>query len=393
MCAKEIALRYGVNPHQKPARAFVEKGELPFRALNGAPGYINLMDLLNGWQLVREMKEATGLPAAASFKHVSPAGAAIAVPMSPEVARASFVDDLDLSPLATAYARARGADRLSSFGDAVALSDPCDVQAARLIAREVSDCVVAPGFAPEAVEILKGKSGGRYLVLEIDPSYEPASPVERREIFGVALEQPRNTYKVTPAMLAKVVTKLAAFPAVAVRDMMVCTVALKYTQSNSVGFAYDGQVIGMGAGQQSRLHCVRLAAQKADLWHLRQHPEIVSLKFKKTVGRADRNNLVEQLLVDSAAEPFAGAAWKDYFVKRPKRLSASEKHAWLDTRKGVSVSSDAFFPFRDSIDRAAESGAEYVLEPGGSKRDEDVIKAADEHGMVMAFSGVRLFHH
>jgi phosphoribosylaminoimidazolecarboxamide formyltransferase / IMP cyclohydrolase len=392
MCAKEIALRYGVNPHQKPARAYVKAGELPFRALNGAPGYINLMDLLNGWQLVRELKEATGLPAAASFKHVSPAGAAIAVPMSPAAAQSSFADDMELTPLATAYARARGADRMSSFGDAIALSDPCDIATARLIRREVSDCVVAPAYEPGVVDILKEKSGGRYLVLEMDPRYEPASPAETREIFGIALEQPRNTYKITEAMLAKVVTQRKNLPADAKRDIIVGTIALKYTQSNSVGFSYDGQVIGMGAGQQSRLHCVRLAASKADLWHLRQHPCVLALKFKKQVGRADRNNAIEQFVTDDAALLDTGA-WKDVFAKRPDRLPAEEKRQWLDSRRGASLSSDAFFPFRDSIDRAAKSGVSYVLEPGGSARDADVIAAADEYGMVMAFSGVRLFHH
>ncbi len=392
MCASEMPLRYGINPHQKPARAHVSKGALPFKVLNGAPGYINLMDLLNAWPLVKELTEATGLPAAASFKHVSPAGAAIAAPMSSEVAKASFADDVELSPLATAYARARGADRMSSFGDAIALSAPCDVATAKFIRREVSDCVIAPGYEPGALEILAAKSGGRYLVMEMDPEYAPGE-IETRDIFGVTLEQPRNNYKVTEEMLANIVTLRKDIPSEAKRDMIVATIALKYTQSNSVCFAYDGQVIGLGAGQQSRVHCVRLAGAKADMWHLRQHPEILGLEFDEKAGRAERNNAIDQILTDTLADPFAGDNWKGIFAEAPKRLSAEEKQSFLANRRGVSLSSDAFFPFRDSIDRAAESGVEYILEPGGSTRDDLVIEAADECGMVMAFSGVRLFHH
>jgi phosphoribosylaminoimidazolecarboxamide formyltransferase/IMP cyclohydrolase/phosphoribosylaminoimidazolecarboxamide formyltransferase len=392
MGPREITLRYGVNPHQKPARVFMRQGELPFRVLNGSPGYINLMDLLNAWQLVKELRQATGLPAAASFKHVSPAGAAIGVPMSPPVAKASFADDVELSPLACAYARARGADRMSSFGDAIALSDECDAATARFIRREVSDCVIAPGYEPAALDILKKKSDGKYLVIEIDAAFRPAE-VESREIFGITLEQPRNNFAVTEAMLDKVVTGRKEISAAAKRDMIVATIALKYTQSNSVCFAYDGQVIGLGAGQQSRVHCVRLAGTKADLWQMRQHPAILGLRFLDGVGRAEQNNAIDELLTYTRQYPLGGTKWKKVFAEKPPRLTDREKRAWLDTRNGVSLSSDAFFPFRDSIDRAAESGVEYVLEPGGSTRDDLVIAAADEYGMVMAFSGVRLFHH
>jgi len=392
MCPSEIPLRYGINPHQKRARVFMRSGQLPFAVLNGSPGFINLMDLLNAWQLVRELREATGLPAAASFKHVSPAGAAIGVPMSREVARASFADDVEMSPLATAYARARGADRMSSFGDAIALSDTCDVPTARFIRREVSDCVIAPGYEPAAVEMLTKKSEGKYLVIQIDPAYQPA-PLEARDIFGVTLEQPRNGYRITESMFEKIVTRRRDFPPDARRDMLVATIALKYTQSNSVCFACDGQVIGLGAGQQSRVHCVRLAGTKADLWQLRQHPAILGLKFRDGLGRAEQNNAVDELLTYTAQYPFGGSRWKDVFAEKPPRLTAKQRREWLDGRRGVSLSSDAFFPFRDSIDRAAQSGVEYVLEPGGSARDDLVVAAADAYGMVMAFSGVRLFHH
>jgi len=392
MSSHEIELRYGMNPHQKPARAIASEGALPFKTLNGAPGFINLLDLMNAWALVTELKEATGLPAAASFKHVSPAGAAVAVDMSPEVAKAHFADDIDLSPLATAYARARGADRMSSFGDAVALSEPCDIATAKFIAREVSDCVIAPGYAPGALEILRKKSNGRYLVLEMDPSYAPPE-TERRMVQGIIMEQPNNSYKITSEMLEEVVTRRKEFPEGAKRDLMVATVALKYTQSNSVCFACDGQVIGLGAGQQSRLHCTRLAGSKADMWFLRQHPAVLGLKFHTSLGRAEKNNAVEQLLTDEGADPFAGDGWKAVFEEVPQRLTREEKRAWLDLQKGVSLSSDAFFPFRDSIDRAVASGVEFILEPGGSLRDDLVIEACDEYDMVMAFSGVRLFHH
>ncbi|MCD6404376.1 MAG: phosphoribosylaminoimidazolecarboxamide formyltransferase [Planctomycetes bacterium] len=388
----EIALRYGMNPHQKPARAYVETGEMPFKVLNGSPGFINLLDLLNASALVKELDGATGLPAAASFKHVSPAGAAVGVAMSKEVAKASFADDLEPSPLATAYARARGADRMSSFGDAVALSRPCDLATARFIRREVSDCVIAPGYEPGVVDVLKKKSGGRYLVVEADPSYEPPE-METRVVQGVTMEQPRNAYRITDKLLSNVVTKRKDLPESARRDLLVATVALKYTQSNSVCFALGGQVIGLGAGQQSRLHCTRLAGSKADMWWLRQHPMILGLKFKKGVGRAVMNNAIEAILTETRQDPFAADAWKETFEERPPTLARDEKRSWIEGLKGVSLSSDAFFPFRDSIDRAAESGVEYVLQPGGSVRDKGVIEACDEYGMVMACSGVRLFHH
>ncbi len=390
MAEKEISLRYGMNPHQKPARAYVTDGVLPLRVLNGAPGFINILDLLNGWALVRELKAATGLAAAASFKHVSPAGAAVAVAMSSEVAVASFADDVELTPLATAYARARGADRLSSFGDAVALSDPCDQATARFIRREVSDCVIAPGYESGALEILKEKSGGRYLVIETDPDWTPPE-IETRMVQGIVMEQPRNAFQATPEMLKNIVTAKKEFNESAVRDLMVATVALKYTQSNSVAFAYDGQIIGLGAGQQSRVHCTRLAGAKADTWFLRQHPRILGLEFHDSVGRAERNNAIEQLLSDSQLQD--DDAWKAVFTRRPDVPTASEKSAWIARFRGVSLSSDAFFPFRDSIDRAARSGVEFVLQPGGSVRDEGIIEACNEHGMVMAISGVRLFHH
>lgn len=389
---KEMPLRYGMNPHQKPARIYIDDGPLPFKVLNGAPGFINMLDLLNGWALVTELKIATGLPAAASFKHVSPAGAAVAVPMSKEVAMASFADDIELSPLATAYARARGADRMSSFGDAVALSDPCDAATADFLRREVSDCVIAPAYEPAALEILKKKSGGRYLVVEMDPAYQPPE-IERRMLQGLILEQPLNRYQATDKLLSNVVTRRRDLPESAKRDLLVATIALKYTQSNSVCFALGGQVIGLGAGQQSRLHCTRLAGSKADMWWLRQHPMILGLKFRKGTGRAVMNNAIEQILTETRHDPFAANAWKETFEEKPPTLDLDEKRSWIEGLKGVSLSSDAFFPFRDSIDRAAASGVEYVLQPGGSVRDEGLIEACDKYGMVMACSGVRLFHH
>lgn len=392
MRTDKIALRYGMNPHQEPAFAYAASGKLPFEVLNGAPGFINLLDLLNGWALVKELKLATGLPAAASFKHVSPAGAAVGVEMSGEVAAASFADDVELTALATAYARARGADRMSSFGDAVALSDPCDKATASFIRREVSDCVIAPGYEPGVLEIFKGKSGGRYLVVQVDASYEPGE-VETRTVQGVILEQPRNSFQAGEELFGNLVTIRKDLPASAKRDLLVATVALKYTQSNSVCFALGGQVTGLGAGQQSRLHCTRLAGSKADTWRLRQHPAVLGLKFKEGVGRAEKNNAIEQLLSQTRSDPFAGDGWRGVFAAKPARLDAEEKRSWISATKGVSLSSDAFFPFRDSIDRASESGVEYVLQPGGSVRDEGVIAACDEYGMVMASSGVRLFHH
>jgi phosphoribosylaminoimidazolecarboxamide formyltransferase/IMP cyclohydrolase len=388
----EIELRYGCNPHQKPARAYAKTGALPFEVLNGAPGYINMMDALNAWQLVKELKQATGLPSAASFKHVSPAGAAVGLPLSDVLAKSYFVEGRELSPLAAAYARARGADRVSSFGDFVALSDVVDVPTAQLIAIEVSDGVIAPGYEPEALEILRGKRKGRYLVMQMDPAYEPPDEMEVKEIYGVVLEQKRNDALISAGMLQNVVTENDELPESAVRDLLVAQVALKYIQSNSVCFAVDGQVIGAGAGQQSRVHCTRLAADKADLWVLRQHPAVLGLQFKEGVSRAERNNAIDGYLRDDLS-PAEQRYWEEAFEVVPQRLSPQEKRAWLDGLTGVCLASDAFFPFRDSIDRASQSGVRYVVQPGGSVRDDVVIEACDEYGMVMAFSGVRLFHH
>ena len=387
----ELALRYGMNPHQKPARAYVEQGELPFEALNGSPGYINLLDALNAWQLVRELESLTGLPAAASFKHVSPAGAAVAIPLSEAEARSCFVSDMELSPIATAYARARGADRMSSFGDWVALSQPCDVPTARLVAREISDGIIAPGFEPEALEILRGKRGGGYRVVRIDSSYEPPE-IEKRQVFGVVLEQKRNDVVLGPSSFGNIVTKNRDLPESALRDLIVATVALKYTQSNSITFAHNGQVTGTGAGQQSRVHCVRLAAGKSDLWFLRQHPAVAEFKFAKGVTRAERNNAIDVFFMDEITPP-EQAAWEASFRTVPERLSPAEKRDWLAMVQGVTLSSDAFFPFRDSIDRAGRSGVSYVAQPGGSLKDADVIAACDEYGMMMCLTNTRLFHH
>lgn len=389
---KELTLRYGANPQQSPARVFMAGGaDLPIRLLGGSPGYINLLDALNAWQLVRELQQVTGLPAAASFKHVSPAGAAIATPLTDVLRKACFVDDMELSPLAVAYARARGADRLCSFGDFIALSGAVDVPTARLIAREVSDGVIAPAYEPEALDILKKKKQGRYAVVQIDPAYEPPL-TERRDVFGVTFEQRRHDRPVTEADFANIVTKSRSLPAEAMRDLMVAWVTLKYTQSNSVCFVKDGQAIGVGAGQQSRVHCVRLAAHKADLWYLRQHPAVLNLPFKAEIKRPDRDNVIDQFLRDDVT-PNEKSGWGGVFTHIPAQLTPAEKRAWLDTLAGVSLGSDAFFPFSDSIHRAAQSGAAYVLQPGGSARDADVIAAAEDYGMTMVFSGVRLFHH
>ncbi len=389
--AKEITLRYGANPNQTPARAYVNRGELPFQALGGAPGYINLLDALNSWQLVSELKQSTGLPAAASFKHVSPSGAAVGVSLSEALRKAYFVDDLELSPLAAAYARARGVDRMSSFGDWIALSDPVDEITARLISREVSDGIMAPGYEPAALKILTAKKSGKYVVLQMDPGYVP-EPVERREVFGVTLEQHRNDRPVSNEDFRNIVTVKKDLPEVALRDMRIAWITLKYTQSNSVCFAADGQVIGVGAGQQSRIHCTRLAGVKADLWRLRQHPAVLGLKFQPGVKRPDRDNAIDQYLRDDVT-PAEKRGWKDIFAEPPQPLSAGEKLKWARGLRGVVLGSDAFFPFRDSIDRASQSGVEYVLQPGGSNRDDAVIQACDEYGMVMVFSGIRLFHH
>jgi len=387
----QLELRYGINPHQAPARIFMSSGQLPITVLNGRPGYINLLDAFNSWLLVKELKEALELPAAASFKHVSPAGAAVAVPLTKELKKAYFVDDLELSPLATAYARARGADRVSSFGDFVALSDTVDLSTAKLLKREVSDGVIAPGFEEGALEVLKSKKNGGYVVIQIDPSYEPPL-METREIMGVSFEQRRNDIKLSVDCLKNRVTVNKTIPDSAIRDLIVAQITLKYTQSNSVCLALDGQVIGVGAGQQSRIHCVRLAASKADRWYLRQNPSVINLNFKEKIARPDRDNAIDQYLEDnlSPAELFT---WQNNFKQTPVRLSFDQKREWLNLMSGISMASDAFFPFRDSIDRAQQSGVNFIVQPGGSVRDDIVIEACNEYGMVMAFSGIRLFHH
>jgi len=387
----EITLRYGANPYQIPARVFMKDGELPIQVLSSAPGYINLLDALTSWQLVKELRQALDMPAAASFKHVSPSGAAVGLPLSETLKKIYFVDDIELSPLASAYARARGVDRMSSFGDWIALSDRVDVPTARLIAREVSDGIIAPAYDPEAKAILTEKKNGKYVVVQIDPAYEP-DLMERREVYGITFEQRRNDRPVRRDDFKNIVTTKKDLPEAAMRDMLIAWVTLKYTQSNSVCFAADGQVIGVGAGQQSRVHCVRLAGTKADLWYLRQHPRVLGLPFKPGIKRPDRDNAIDQFLQPdvTAAEK---AAWSKSFTEIPPQLAAAERRAWLNTLKGVTLGSDAFFPFRDSIDRAAMSGVKYVLEPGGSNRDDAVIQAADEYGMTMVFSSVRLFHH
>jgi phosphoribosylaminoimidazolecarboxamide formyltransferase/IMP cyclohydrolase len=391
MSQSEIILRYGFNPHQKPARIYTKKGALPFKVLNGAPGYINMLDGLNSWQLVRELKQVLKLPAAASFKHVSPAGVAVGLPLNDALKKAYFVDDMEISPLMAAYARARGADRVSSYGDFAALSDTVDVPTAKLISREVSDGVIAPGYEKAALDILKAKKGGKYLVMEIDADYSPEE-AETREVFGIQLEQKRNNAIATADILKNVVTKKKEFPADAVRDLIICTAAIKYTQSNTIGFVVDGQAIGIGAGQQSRIHCTRLAAEKADRWFLRQHPTVLDIKWRKGVARADRNNAID-LYLQERLNSFEKETMQEAMEKVPPQLTYAQKREWLKGLKGVSLSSDGMVPFRDTIDRAYESGVVYVVQPGGSIRDEDVIKACDAYGMVMAFSGLRLFHH
>lgn len=387
-----LSLRYGTNPQQSPARVFMRDGsELPIAVLGGSPGYINLLDGLNAWQLVRELKAATGLPGAASFKHVSPAGAAVGLPLDDTLKKIYFVEDAELSPLAAAYARARGADRLCSFGDFIALSDTVDVPTARLIAREVSDGVIAPGYEPAALDILKKKKQGKYAIVQIDPDYE-APATETRDVFGVTFEQGRHTRLVSAADFSRLVTRNKNLPESALRDLQIAWIVLKYTQSNSVAFVKDGQAIGVGAGQQSRVHCVRLAGQKADLWYLRQHPAVLSLPFRPEIKRPERDNAIDQFLRDDIT-PREKAAWPEIFTQLPRQLTPDEKRAWLDGLTDVALGSDAFFPFADSIHRAAASGVRYVFEPGGSTRDAEVIAAADDYGMVMAFTGVRLFHH
>lgn len=390
--AKELELKYGCNPNQKPARVFMWEGELPIEVLNGRPGYINLLDALNSWQLVKELKEATGLPAAASFKHVSPAGAAVATEMSDTLKKIYFVDDLKLSPLATAYACARGADRMSSYGDFVALSDTCDVETALIIKREVSDGVIAPGYTPEALEILKAKRKGTYNVIKIDPDYRPA-PIERKDVFGVTFEQGRNELKIDESLLEERPTKNKEIPAEAKRDLIVSLITLKYTQSNSVCYVKDGQAIGIGAGQQSRVHCTRLAGNKADTWYLRQHPKVMALPWVEGIRRADRDNTIDVYISDEHDDVLAEGVWQRFFTVRPEPLTREEKRAWLDTMSGVALGSDAFFPFGDNIERARKSGVEYIAQPGGSVRDDNVIETCDRYGIAMAFTGIRLFHH
>ena len=391
MSEKEIRLRYGCNPHQVPARVYAKVGDLAIQVLSGTPGYINLLDALNSWQLVRELKQIFNQPAAASFKHVSPAGAALGIPLSEDLKQTFFVKTLELSALACAYARARGADRVASFGDWAALSDVLDVPTAQLLHREVSDGVIAPGYEAEALAMLRDKKNGKYVVLEIDPAYEPEG-LEMREVFGIRFEQKRNNLPADFDQLKNVVTQRKELPESARRDMLVALTALKYTQSNSVCLAYEGQIIGMGAGQQSRIHCTRLAASKADAWFLRQHPAVLGLKFKKDIHRPERDNAVDACLRDDLS-PAEEKAWRENFEVAPQRLTLQKKREWFNRWTGAILGSDAFFPFRDSIDRAHQSGVSYVVQPGGSVRDADVIQACDEYGMVMAFTGVRLFHH
>ena len=392
--AQEIALKYGVNPNQKPARIFVEQGELPLEVLCGRPGYINFLDALNGYQLVSELKRATGMAAAASFKHVSPAGAALGEPLDEVLRKMYFVDpEAELSPLACAYARARGADRLSSFGDFISLSEVCDVPTARLIAKEVSDGVIAPGYEPEALEILRGKRKGNYNVIRIDKDYVPAA-LERKMCFGITFEQGRNDLEINEAMLENIVTAKRDLPASARRDLLIALIALKYTQSNSVCYAYGGQTIGVGAGQQSRIHCTRLAGNKADLWQLRHHPRVLALRFNPALSRSERDNTIDLYLSpDECGDVLGEEVWRNFFAERPEPLTQEEKQAFLAAVSGVSLGSDAFFPFGDNIERAHRSGVSYVAQPGGSIRDDHVIAACDRHGIVMAFTGARLFHH
>lgn len=390
----EIELKYGCNPNQKPSRIFMEDGgELPVTVLNGKPGYINFLDAFNGWQLVKELKEATGLPAAASFKHVSPAGAAVGLPLSETLAKIYWVADLgELSPLACAYARARGADRMSSFGDFIALSDVCDADTAKLIKREVSDGVIAPGYTPEALEMLKAKKKGSYNVIQMDEAYAPA-PVERKQVYGITFEQGRNELDIDEELLSNIVTKNRDIPESAVMDMKIALITLKYTQSNSVCYVKGGQAIGIGAGQQSRIHCTRLAGQKADNWFLRQSPQVMNLPFVEGLGRADRDNAIDVYMGDEYMDVLADGAWERVFKEKPPVFTREEKRAWLDRMQDVTVGSDAFFPFSDNVERAHKSGVKYIAQPGGSVRDDAVIACCDKYDMAMVFTGIRLFHH
>ena len=390
---KELALKYGCNPNQAKARIFMNNDkELPIEVLNGRPGFINLLDACNSWQLVKELKEATGLPAAASFKHVSPAGAALGIEMSETLKKIYYVDDLELSPLANAYARARGADRMSSYGDFVALSDECDVQTAKMLAREVSDGVIAPGYTPEALEVLKTKRKGSYTVIKIDPDYVPEL-VEHKDVFGITFEQDRNEAKMTDEMFANRPTANKEMPAEAVRDLKVAMIVLKYTQSNSVCYVKDGQAIGIGAGQQSRVHCTRLAGNKADNWWMRQNPKVLALPFKESIRRPDRDNTIDVYISDDYEDVLADGTWELFFTEKPEVLTREEKKAWLKELHGVALGSDAFFPFGDNIERAHRSGVDYIAEAGGSIRDDNVIETCNKYGIAMAFTGLRLFHH
>ena len=391
--AQELELKYGCNPNQKPSRIFMNEGELPIEVLNGKPGYINFLDALNGWQLVKELKEATGLPAASSFKHVSPAGAAVGIPLDDTLRKIYFVKpDMELSPLACAYARARGADRMSSFGDWISLSDECDKATALLIKPEVSDGVIAPGYTEEALEILKQKKKGNYNIVKIDPNYKP-DPIERKQVYGVTFEQGRNEFKIDNDLLNDIVTENKDLPEDARRDLIIALITLKYTQSNSVCYAKGGQAIGIGAGQQSRIHCTRLAGQKADNWLLRQHPRVLSLPFIEKLGRADRDNTIDVYISDDYEDVLGEGRWQRYFTERPAPLTREEKRAWLDQQSGVALGSDAFFPFGDNIERAHRSGVQYIAEPGGSIRDDQVIETCNLYNMVMCFTRMRLFHH
>ncbi len=391
---KEIQLKYGCNPNQKPSRIYMENGgELPVTVLNGRPGYINFLDAFNGWQLVKELKEATRLPAATSFKHVSPAGAAVGLPLDETLAKIYWVDDLGkLSPLACAYARARGADRMSSFGDFIALSDVCDVDTAKLIKREVSDGVIAPGYTPEALELLKAKKNGNYNVIQIDASYVPAK-IERKQVYGITFEQGRNELDINGNLLSNIVTENKEIPEAALIDMKIALITLKYTQSNSVCYVKGGQAIGIGAGQQSRIHCTRLAGQKADNWFLRQSPQVLGLKFVEGLGRANRDNAIDVYMGDEYMDVLADGEWEKIFSEKPPVFTREEKRAWLDKMQDVTLGSDAFFPFSDNIERAHKSGVKYIAQPGGSVRDDAVIACCNKYDMVMAFTGIRLFHH
>ena len=393
---KEFELKYGCNPNQKPAKIFMHDGsELPIEILCGRPGYINFLDAFNSWQLVKELKAATGMPCATSFKHVSPTSAAVGLPLSDKLKKACFVDDiegLDDSPLACAYARARGTDRMSSFGDWIALSDVCDVTTAKLIKREVSDGIIAPGYTEEALAILSSKRNGNYNIVKIDPNFIP-DPIERKQVYGITFEQGRNNFEINRELLSNIVTDKKELPEEAIRDLMIALITLKYTQSNSVCYVTDGQAIGVGAGQQSRIHCTRLAGNKADIWHLRQHDKVLNLPFLPTLGRPDRDNTIDVYISEQSEDVLADGNWQKYFIKQPEPLTAEEKKAYLSTISGVSVGSDAFFPFSDNIDRAYRSGVSYIAEPGGSIRDDVVIDACNNYGITMCFTGMRLFHH